>query len=123
MPWYFDNYLKNICGMSNDDVMETKLNFLYHTMEILTRNDFWEVYTEAEAQNWQGTLKFARPFNGILQRSFTTMAAMHQQMALNSAEIRPNTLLRHTRLRTRYIGDYHTRVTLTVSISVGGNTC
>ena len=50
-PWYFDNYLKNICGMSAEDVIETKWNFLYNVMEILTRNAFWEVYTEAEAQN------------------------------------------------------------------------
>ena len=39
-PWYFDNYLKNICGMSADDIIETKLNFLYHVMEILTRKRF-----------------------------------------------------------------------------------
>ena len=45
--WFFDNDLKNICSMSTDEIMETKWNFLYHVMEILTRNDFWEVYTEA----------------------------------------------------------------------------
>ena len=49
--------------MSTDDIMETKLNFLYHVMEILTRNEFWEVYIEAEAQNWQSTYKVCKAFN------------------------------------------------------------
>ena len=43
-----------------DEIMETKWNFLYHVMEILTRNDFWEVYTEAEAQNWQSTYEVCK---------------------------------------------------------------
>ena len=40
--------------------METKWDFLYHVMEIFTRNDFWEVYTDAEAQNWQSTYEVCK---------------------------------------------------------------
>ena len=47
--WFFDDYMKHICNMTVEEVMETKWNFLYHVMEILTRKDFWEVYTEVEA--------------------------------------------------------------------------
>ena len=46
--------------MSAEDVIETKWNFLYHVMEILTRIFFWEVYTEAEAQNWQSTYEVCK---------------------------------------------------------------
>ena len=47
--------------------METKWNFLYHVMEILTRKKFWEVYTEVEANNWQSTYEVCK----ALRREFT----------------------------------------------------
>ena len=77
-PWYFDNYLKNICGMSAEDVIETKWNFLYHVMEILTRNDFWEVYTEAEVQNWQSTYEVCKT---LQWESSTTVLYDHGRFA------------------------------------------
>ena len=46
--------------MSADGVIETKWNFLYHVMEILTRKDFWEVYTEVEAKQWQSTYEVCK---------------------------------------------------------------
>ena len=33
---FFDDYMKNICNMTIDEIMETKWNFLYHVMKILT---------------------------------------------------------------------------------------
>ena len=50
-----------------DEIMESKWNLLYHVIEILTRNDFWEVYTEVEAQNWQSTYDVCK----TLHREFT----------------------------------------------------
>ena len=54
-PYLFDRYLKNICGMSDCEILATKWHFLHHVAEIHTRKDFWEVYTELETKNLQST--------------------------------------------------------------------
>ena len=59
-PYWLDRYVKNICGMRDDEILEMKWHFLYHVAEILTRKDFWEVYTELEAQHLQSTYEVCK---------------------------------------------------------------
>ena len=54
--------------MDDREIREFKWHFLYHLAEILTRKDFWEVYTELEAKNLQSTYELCI----ALRREFTT---------------------------------------------------
>ena len=51
----FDRYLVNMYNIDDREIKEFEWHFLYHLAEIVTRNDFWEVYTELEATNLQST--------------------------------------------------------------------
>ena len=53
--------------MATEESMETKWNFLYHVIEILTRKYFWEGYPEVEAKHLQSTSEVCK----TLRREFT----------------------------------------------------
>ena len=52
-----ERYLYHICGMRDTAIAEFKWYWLMHIAEVITRDDFWELYMDMNASNLQSTFE------------------------------------------------------------------